>query len=72
MGATYEPQLESMNPDPIAAFPKDSDDKDEDDTFVIHTNLLIPGEVTQPKTASCDKRLQDSLRRELCRFSQET
>ena len=43
MSTTYEPRLESMNPDPIAASPKDSDDKDEDDTFVIHTNLLIPG-----------------------------
>lgn len=48
MSTTYEPWLESMNPDLIAASPKDSDDKDED---VIHTNLLIPGMVTQPKIA---------------------
>jgi hypothetical protein len=51
MSTTYEPWLEFMNPAPIAASPKDSDNKDEDDTFVIHTNLLIPGKVTQPKIA---------------------
>ena len=42
MSTTYEPRLESMSPDPIAASPKDSDDKDEDDTFIIHTNLTDP------------------------------
>jgi imidazolonepropionase-like amidohydrolase len=43
MSTTYQPWPESMNPDPTVASPKDNDDKDEDDTFVIHTNLLIPG-----------------------------
>jgi imidazolonepropionase-like amidohydrolase len=43
MSTTYEPWLEFMKPAPIAASPKDRDNKDEDDTFVIHTNLLIPG-----------------------------
>jgi len=52
MSTAYEPRLESMNPDPVAASPKDSDDKDEDDTFVIHTNLLIPGKGDPTKNST--------------------
>lgn len=35
--------VETTNPDPSATDSDESDDKEQDDTFVIHTSLLIPG-----------------------------
>ena len=52
MSTTYEPWLEFMNPAPIATSPKDTDNGDEDDTFVIHTNLLIPGKGDPTKNST--------------------
>jgi imidazolonepropionase-like amidohydrolase len=53
LAVAYRPKLvESMNPDPSATDSNDGDDKEEDDTFVIYTNLLIPGKGEPTKNRS--------------------
>jgi len=44
--------VELTNPDPSAADSDDSDDKEKDETFVIHTSLLIPGKGEPTKNRS--------------------